>query len=174
MTLIPITHWKLREAKFFMGKLAQEERINNLDREDFSYYLSAFLSAGRSVTFFLENEQSASYKAWFQPVWMKNLPPEESQFMDFMNAQRVAAVHCLGAETQEDVTMVPLAHALAHDLNPLYLAYADTGAPGAISEIGQNVYYFGVNGKQEKAVDVCRRYLDLLVRLVTDFDLAFP
>jgi hypothetical protein len=95
--------------------------------------------------------------------------------MDFMNDQRVATVHLLGAETEEDVTMIPLTHALAHNLNPLYLVYADTGLPGAPApEIGQKVYYFEINGKREKAVDVCRRYLELLVRLVSDFDHAFP
>ena len=172
MTLIPNTHEKLREAQFFMGKLMQEAKTFRLDKKDFSYYLSAFLSAGRSVTLFLEVEQSTSYKAWF-PGWRQNLKPEESELMKFMNDQRVAVVHKEGAETQEEISMVPLAHALTH--SPLYVAYADTGAPGAPApEIGQNVYYFEINGKREKAQVVCRRYLDLLDKLATDFDHAFP
>jgi hypothetical protein len=166
MALIPKTQRKLRETKFFMGKLMQEAQTTKLDKEDFEFLLSAFLTAGRSVRDVLRNEHR-SYRAWYQPGWKTKLRSEESQLFDFMQKQRNIEVHRLGAETQESIEMIPLAHASGN--SPLYAAYADTGA-----EIGQKVYYVKINGKHEKALDVCRRYLDLLLRLVDDFDRAFP
>ena len=84
-----------------------------------------------------------------------------------MRKQRNLEVHDLGAETQESVEMIPLAHAARN--SPLYSAYVDTGA-----EIGQKVYCVEINGKNERALEVCRRYLDLLRKLVDDFDHTFP
>jgi hypothetical protein len=165
MALIPKTQKKLRETKFFMGKLMQEAQTTNLDKEDFEFLLSAFLTAGRSVRDVLKNEHR-SYKAWYQSVWKTKLRSEESELFEFMRVQRNIEVHDLGAETQESIEMIPLAHAAN---SPLYVAYGDTGA-----EIGRKVYYFEIDGKPENALDVCRCYLDLLVRLVDDFDRAFP
>jgi hypothetical protein len=173
MTLIPITHWKLREAKFFMCKLVQEERTNNLDREGFSNPERVPLGGAKCYVF--SRKRTKCFIQSAVPTRLDEKPTAgRITIHGFYERSASGRSALLGVETQEDVTMVPLAHALAHDLNPLYLAYADTGAPGAISEIGQKAYYFEVNGNQEKAVDVCRRYLDLLVRLVTDFDHAFP
>jgi hypothetical protein len=42
------TQKKLREAEFFLGQLRAEA---HREPEVFDYYLSAFVSAGRSVTF---------------------------------------------------------------------------------------------------------------------------
>jgi hypothetical protein len=44
-------HKKLAEAAFFLGKMIEEERRPFGDREPFDYYLSAFLSAGRTVDY---------------------------------------------------------------------------------------------------------------------------
>ena len=72
MTCIPETHRKLREAKFFhahlverKGKVRQMQHIPEMidDMEKFGFYVSAFLSAGRSVTLVLQNEQKELYDA---------------------------------------------------------------------------------------------------------------
>jgi hypothetical protein len=165
MAHIPRTQKKLRETQFFMSKLMQEAGSENLDREDFSFYLSAFLTAGRSVRDVLKKENSASY-TWCRN-WEKALSPGEQRLLRFMQKQRNMEVHELGAKTQDDVSMVPLAHSHTH--SPLLGVFLDEG-----SWIGQKVYYVTFNGKKEKAVDVCTRYLDLLVRLVNGFGHAFP
>src|SRR6266700_7415675 len=118
MALIPKTKKKLRETQFFMGKLRQEAQTTILDKEDFEFYFSAFLSAGRSVRDVLSSENH-SYKDW-HPDWKSKLQPEESQLFDFMQQQRNLEVHRLGAETQESVEMIPLAHAPGS--SPLYAA----------------------------------------------------
>ena len=166
MALIPKTQKKLRETKFFMGKLMQEAQTTNLDKEDFEFFLSAFLTAGRSVRDVLK-EEHRSYTAWYQPGWTTKLRSEESQLLEFMRKLRNTEVHDLGAQTQQSIEMIPLAHALGN--SPLYVAYADSDA-----EIGRKVYYFEIDGKPEKVLGVCRRYQDLLVRLVDDFDRTYP
>lgn len=62
--MIAATQKKLREARFFLGFLRRRDRVTPPEREEFEFYLSAFLSAARSVTFALENEEAAKYKEW--------------------------------------------------------------------------------------------------------------
>jgi hypothetical protein len=96
MASIPKTRRKLRETRFFMGKLMQEAHTTNLDKEDFEFLLSAFLTAGRSVRDVLEKEYPP-YRAWY-PTWKKTkLRSEESQLFKFMQKQRNIEVHELGA-----------------------------------------------------------------------------
>ncbi len=57
---IPRTEAKLREARYFAEQLATTQSSTDV----FSFNLSAFLSAGRSVTFVLAKEFSG-YDEWF-------------------------------------------------------------------------------------------------------------
>ena len=63
MAEIPKTLKKLREARFFLAKMTKDSRSTKLAGEDFDFYLSAFLSAGRSVTLVLQVEQQDLYDA---------------------------------------------------------------------------------------------------------------
>jgi hypothetical protein len=177
MAVIPKTQKKLREAEFFVRWLEREARprIVSIDREVFDYYLSAFLSAGRSVTFVLQAEQKHSYDAWFDN-WVNNLPREESQLLKYMNDQRRAEVHVLGANTHDQEVWVPINNVhVDPPSHPAYgyFVYAPPDAP--IPEVAHRVSHFGVDGDggKGKVVDVCKRYFDVLVRIVTDFDQTF-
>ena len=66
--MIPMTEMKLREAKFFFGHLHDTGRksVRN-EPEEFAFYLSAFLSAARAVTFALQFEDKPGYDTWFTP-----------------------------------------------------------------------------------------------------------
>jgi hypothetical protein len=55
---------KLREAKFFLDKMIEHEQMAFKDKEPFEFYLSAFLSAGRTVDYRLRHEQKAIYPSW--------------------------------------------------------------------------------------------------------------
>jgi len=55
---------KLREARFFLGKMIDHERMAFRDKEPFDFYLSAFLNAGRTVDYRLRYEQAAVYPNW--------------------------------------------------------------------------------------------------------------
>lgn len=58
------TREKLREAEYFLERV----RENQPDREAFKYTLSAFLSAARSVTFFMQKEfkRTLGFEAWYE------------------------------------------------------------------------------------------------------------
>jgi len=51
---------KIAEAHFFLNLLTEEERRIIGDKDSFDYYLSAFLSAGRTVDYRLRHEQSGT------------------------------------------------------------------------------------------------------------------
>ena len=107
MAEIPKTLKKLREARFFLAKMTKDSRSTKLAGEDFDFYLSAFLSAGRSVTLVLQVEQQDLYDAQYGP-WENRLTPQDQALMKFMNGQRVAEVHLLGADVETTVEMVPI------------------------------------------------------------------
>jgi hypothetical protein len=66
MTAIPKSLKKLRETRFFLARMTKAARSTRLDREDFDFYLGAFLGAGRSVTLVLQVEQKDFYDATCQ------------------------------------------------------------------------------------------------------------
>ena len=72
MAQIPKTQKKLRETRFFFSRLRKKGEAFVGDPEEFEFYLSAFLSAGRSVTFALQAEEKARYDSWY-PGWVKIL-----------------------------------------------------------------------------------------------------
>ena len=73
--------------------------------------------------------------------------------------------------------MVPLIR-LETEYRPNNISWMVSGwfdSPGAPPpEMEIFVSYFEVDGKKEKVVDVCSRYLALLEKLTGEFDQAFP
>jgi len=61
---------KIDEAKFFLSKF-----IESYNNKEFKYYLSAFISAARSISMIME--QNAHYKEWFT----KRKATEEESFI---------------------------------------------------------------------------------------------
>src|SRR5258706_16231028 len=59
MPVVPRVQKKFRETKFFFGHMSQSAGSTRLDHDHLEFYLSAFLSAARSVTDFFE------YQAWW-------------------------------------------------------------------------------------------------------------
>jgi hypothetical protein len=169
---IPKTLKKLREAKFFLGWMEKAARSTNLEREDFEFYFSAFLSAGRSVTFVLQKEQKNLYEARYGP-WESGLTPKDQSLMKFMNEQRVAELHLLGANVEAAIEMVPMTvfeMERGIDLRYTMSWYGSTDAPPP--EIGRKVHYFEhATGKQ--VLSTCTQYFRLLESCAREFDAAF-
>lgn len=60
------TRTKLREAEFFLRQLANvHSAILRIEPEASAFYLSAFLTAGRSVGDYIEAEGGDDYRAWW-------------------------------------------------------------------------------------------------------------
>lgn len=98
--MYPVTERKLREARFFLRKLQEKAQTVVGDPEEFGFFLSALLSAGRSVTFALQVENKDGYDAWF-PVWLEKQNQEDQDLFKFMNNQRVKEVHQGGADVDK-------------------------------------------------------------------------
>lgn len=151
----PATQHKLAEAWFFLTEhLKAWERPELKKRpEVLKFYLSAFLSAARSVTFALQNEAKDQYDSWFRS-WLEGLPEEDKKVLRFMNEQRVSEVHQEGAVTIRKQTAVPV-----------------KSHPGTQTWVWTYVdeLYFEFEGAPLKVIDFCERYLLLLQRLVNDF-----
>jgi hypothetical protein len=169
--MIDNTKRKLREARFFHGHLVHENRrpVRN-EPEAFGFYLSAFLSAARSVTFALQKEEKSKYDNWFWPTWMATLKPEEAKIFDHMKDQRNAEVKETGANRVLSTEYVPI-HELPQERHshPAY-GFHDFSPPGAEpARVGIPVSHFTIDGNPAEVVEVCTKHLRLLERLVQDF-----
>jgi hypothetical protein len=84
----------------------QEQRLVG-DREPFDYYLSAFLSAGRTVDYRLRHEHGAIYKPW-RKAWDATLSPADAGLINFMIDDRNVEVHESGSSRSVGQEGVPL------------------------------------------------------------------
>ncbi len=176
----PRAIYKLEEARFFLGHLREEiGKGASSEPGVFSYYLSAFLSAARSVTWVLQKEAKDPYDAWF-PNWRKGLPPGDREFLDYMVEQRNLEVKegaagifmkrkPVPAELIPGVMIFrpprPLSEAQAEAARKRGLPASSAGAWIMVPE-----WFFQIEGEPHRVVQVCERYLALLQRLLDDFD----
>jgi hypothetical protein len=99
---------KLREARFFLAWMRKVSKLMDFEREDFDFCLSAFLSAGRSVTFCLCSDLGGkeTYKPRFD-LWWNSLEEEEREEMNFFRDQRNAELKAGRAAAVSEIEMVP-------------------------------------------------------------------
>ena len=167
--MIPATKKKLTEAQFFFDLLSTEGRPLAYG-DHFDFYLSAFLSAGRSVTYVLQKEEKEPYDAW-HPDWEQNcISTDEQALLDFMNHQRVSTIHRTGAEFHLSHTEIPMEQFLQEVTHRGWDVYIHQGVPGTRSpnQIGKVRTFPALDN--EDVVVTCRKYLDLLCRMVSEFE----
>jgi hypothetical protein len=165
--MIEATQKKLREAQFFFRLLqASSDEIVRNEPEAFEYYLSAFLSAARSVTFSLQAEERQRYDLWFQSWTENNLTPEDRAIWGFLKDQRNSSQKTGRVDTSSDVTFIPI-----HEIrSPQRQSFSWFGPPGTPPpSIGVPVYDFDIDGENKNVVDTCRRYLQGITKMVADF-----
>ena len=156
---------KLREAAFFLGKLAERSRLAFGDREEFDFYLSAFLSAARSLDYRLRHEQKSTYKA-FRATWDLALSSDDQALVKFMVDDRNLEVHESGSSRVQSDEHVVIGSSY-RDASGTVTVAAPPGAPPA--ELVRPTFSFLRNGKPIPVVESCDRYLAILKRLVTDY-----
>src|SRR5215831_1694870 len=80
---------KLDEASFFLGFL--ERKPHGVEWLEFHYYLSAFVSAARSVLWIMRAEYShvPGWQEWYDA---KEATPEEQRLLNAFNQIRVRSV----------------------------------------------------------------------------------
>jgi hypothetical protein len=156
---------KLREARFFLGRMAERAQMAFGDHEEFDFYLSAFLSAGRSVDYRLRHEEAAAYTT-FRNSWDSALSPDDQRLVKFLVDDRNVEVHESGSSRTEHQSRIRVAGTYK-DRSGTVTSFAPFGTPHA--EIIKPVYSFTINGQQMPAIKACSRYIDLLERLVSDY-----
>src|SRR6516225_4445180 len=156
---------KLREARFFLDKMIDHERMAFRDKEPFDFYLSGFLNAGRTVDYRLRYEQAAVYPNW-RIGWDASHQAEQA-LIKFMVDDRNDEVHEGGSSrtvTTENREFGAGTHKLADGTMDV------TGAPGfARVTIHAPGYYFTIEGVERRATEACGEYLALLEQMVAAF-----
>jgi len=86
--MITITREKLNEAKYFLECMKEKQS----DRDPFIYNLSAFLSAARSVTLFMQKEfkHVSGFDNWYAS---KQASMKSDKNMELLNEKRTITVH---------------------------------------------------------------------------------
>jgi hypothetical protein len=107
MAQIPKIQKKLREAEFFFRHVCDKNRALSLESEELEFFLSAFLSAGRSVIGFFYEKQNKQYRPWFHE-WKMALTDGDRKLLNEMTRQRDAEVHEQGTEVHAAIEMVAL------------------------------------------------------------------
>src|SRR5271165_1664814 len=140
---------KLAEAQFFLRKLTEQERQMIGDMEPFNYYLSAFLSAARTVEYRLYHEQAVIYPAW-RTKWDASLPPQENTLMKFMADDRNVEVHRSGSSrsvAHESVEFPAGTHRVEGGTIDVVAGFGPPGIPAVLSK---PTYSFTIDGAERK------------------------
>jgi hypothetical protein len=165
-------HKKLAEADFFLDKMREQEQRLVGDREPFDYYLSAFLSAGRTVDYRLRHEHKAIYEPW-RTAWNATLSAADDGLIKFMVNDRNVEVHESGSNRSVGQEGVPLPSGMYR--TPHDGIFVSDDLPG----VGPNLVYrptysFTIDGTERRATGACREYLALLHRMVARFEADRP
>ncbi len=173
--MLEATRKKLREATFFLGQFAeQERRVFRPEPEARDFYLSGFLSAARSVADVIEAEEGDRYRAWFA-LRKTTLTSEEQELLKFTNRQRVQSVHVRGPEVQVDSINVPIIE-LQRELEAGggSLQIFPGGVPGA-PEPMPTVQRTTLVFQDSSVASVCelsQRYLEFITSIINEYELS--
>jgi hypothetical protein len=154
---------KLREALFFYCHLTHGKTVIEPEREDVDFFLSAFLSAGKSIIGFFYEEQN---RAWFDS-WKIGLVEDERKLLKDMVHQRNLEVHEGGADVIPEFEVVPVNNGY---IGPGYEKPGSTTLPVPALPVRRKGYYFWIDGNRLDVNSISSRYLELLLKLVSDYE----
>ena len=164
---------KLREARFFFDRMKDQESRAFGDKEPFDFYLSAFLSAARTVDWRLRHQHKAAYEPW-REEWDATLTAQEDRLIKFMVDDRNLEVHESGStravkDERTDIrgTYSDKSGTITVSGPLLPLGGPQENPPAAF--ITKPAYFFTIDGAERKATDACGEYLTLLERMVAKF-----
>jgi hypothetical protein len=162
-------HKKLREAAFFLDKLRGQEPVIFGDKEPFHFYLSAYLSAARSVILRLEREHVLRYNVWRKRWHKTTLNADQYSLMIFMADERNYEVHESSPNRivgEEGVKLPGGTHSRDGAI------FTHSGPAGTESVVSRPTYSFTKDGNDVKVTKACAEYLELLQQMVAEFEAA--
>jgi hypothetical protein len=151
-----------------------EKILIEKEPEVLEFYLSAFLSAGRSVTFAMSKDAGKSTAEWTS-AWIEQLPSEDDKkFMGFFNDQRVNTVHKGFLDVEEFVTTVSAAD-FAREIALGGGATSFVTSPSGTPQPSFDRTELKFKGLPDASVIAHgRHYIKLVKALVADFERAHP
>jgi len=154
---------KLREVLFFYCHLSHGKTVVEPEREDVDFYLSAFLSAGKSIIGFFHEREN---RAWFNS-WKIGLVEHDRNLLNDMVHQRDLEVHEGGADVIPEFEVVPVN---SRDTGAGYEKPGSATLPVPALPVRRKGYYFWIDGKRLDVNSISWRYLELLLKLVSDYE----
>jgi len=156
---------KLREARFFLRRMGERAQMAFGDHEEFDFYLSALLSAARSIDYRLRHEQGATYSS-FRTQWDNKLLVADKQLMKFLVDDRNLEIHESGSGRNQGESRIPV-----------FGSYQDKSGTVTVSgpvgiqpaEIIKPTYSFTIDGLEVSVLECCEKYLGLLEQLLADY-----
>jgi hypothetical protein len=171
--VIEATQDKLDEARFFLGHLREEAvELMRQKPEAFGHYLSAFITAARSVPWVLQKEETEKYRAWISE-WDATLTTEDKEFLKFTNDRRTDEIHGKGAETDvtwEEVSIfrLPTDQANQFHVSDGAIRFQSLALGQTPPTVSRAVHHF-IEGRQLNVIATCQRWLEYLEKLVREF-----
>jgi hypothetical protein len=163
---------KWREATFFLGHLRKRSDMAFVDREQIDFYLSAFLSAARSIEDKLQIENLNLYQEFFKH-WKQTQTSKALELLKFMVNDRNLEVHDKGSRRNAKEKGVAL-YDHYEDQSGQAFVYAPADISGPPATISKPAFTFTIDGAEEEITSACQGYLDLLQQLIKDFSLTDP
>ena len=185
-----LTRRKLQEAKFFLGLL----KPNYTKEQKFDFFLSAFVSAARSVTWVMRSEYSDT-PGWSEWHRTRQLDSAEEQLFKGTTivrnrTQKLGALKTLMGAT---VAGVYLANGDEVAANNIFKQAAQDGLPAKIGgSSGKYTIELMIEGRPvvlyarevqfdrrleefpgKHILDVCKRYYESLAKLVNECEARF-
>jgi hypothetical protein len=179
-------HKKLAEARFFLNLMLREDRrIMGDKRLDFDFYLSAFLSAAKSIDSLflyeinLQHPNNRPKHIVWHKQWKQNLSLAEQRLIKVLEKDRDIEVHASGSRRVEATEKLTFGG--AHYLQSAMIT--DGGSPLIepleVLEVDKPTYEYRdklvtIGGIDRKATEACAAYLELRTRMVAKFEADHP
>lgn len=180
------TKKKLDEAQFFF----QEMEANYLDHPTFDYYLSAFISAARSVLWVMQHEfgDAVGWRAWYDS---KTPDSEVAALLDGLNQLRVRTVKLKPSEVRYQLEIKIPKPGVTRELEEFFETHPERKvsvtfeSADAQTETIVGAQQASFLGKVESLcpvvaefpgsniLDICRRYVSWLSDLVCECETRF-
>ena len=133
----------------------------------FLFYLSAFLSAARSVRDVLRAEQPVAFRTWY-PQWKASLADEHQARWEALRKQRIATFHLKGPDVShrnEPISALEYLAAASREGMRIEIS-SPLGVP--LPTFNKTVRTFSFSGSPEVVAE-SERFLQLSRQLVDDF-----
>jgi len=168
------TRKKLREAAFFLCKLAEVDRalLNHDEPEDADFYLSAFLTAARAVQFALHKERAKDWEAWIGG-WVSTRTPDQLKSYDYLVDQRNKVEKQGGPEITITVSTVSVQEFM-REVGNRGASFFMTQMPGLPPPTFSKQTTTLIAHPEQRLSVTCQPLYDVMKDLVEDFERDHP